>query len=106
MRCKTQRFQNSFYPDAVKCWNNIGPEIRKLNTLNSFKAKLNGIIKPECKSVFKIHNSHLRYLFQLRLGLSQLKDHKFKHKFKYKFKHKFKYKYKNRQVEIIPFSHG
>ena len=81
MRCKTQRFQNSFYPDAVKCWNNIGPEIRKLNTLNSFKAKLNGIIKPECKSVFKIHDSHLRYLFQLRAGLSQLKDHKFKHKF-------------------------
>ena len=23
--CRSERFQNSFYPDAVKCWNNIGP---------------------------------------------------------------------------------
>ena len=46
MRCRTQRFQNSFYPDAVNCWNEIGPDIRKLDTLKSFKSNLTGIIKP------------------------------------------------------------
>ena len=81
MRCRTQRFQNSFYPDAVNCWNDIGPDIRKLDTLKSFKSNLTDIIKPKCKSVFKIHSSHLKYLYQLRVGLSPLKSHKFKHKF-------------------------
>ena len=82
MRCKTKRFQNSFYPNAVKCWNDIGPEIRMLDSLKSFKAKLNGIIKPKHKSVFNIHSTHLKYLLQLRAGLSPLKEHKFKHKFR------------------------
>ena len=82
MRCRTQRFQNSFYPDAVKCWNDIGPEIRKSDSLQSFKVKLNGIIKPKCKSIYNIHSTHLKYLFQLRSGLSPLKAHKFRHNFK------------------------
>ena len=81
MRFRTQRFQNSFYPNAVNCWNDIGPEIRKLDTLKSFKAKVRGIIKPEGKNVFNIHSSNLKYLFQLRAGLSPLKAHKFKHNF-------------------------
>ena len=81
MRCKTQRFQNSFYPDAVNCWNDIGPDIRKLDTLNSFKSTLNGIIRPKCKSIFNIHSLDLKYLYQLRGGLSQLSAHKFRHKF-------------------------
>ena len=81
MRCKTQRFQNSFYPNAVNCWNDIGPDIRKLDTLNRFKSTLNGIIRPTCKSIFNIHSSNLKYLFQLRGGLSPLNAHKFRHKF-------------------------
>ena len=83
MRCKTQRFQNSFYPNAVNCWNDIGPDIRKLDTLNRFKSTLNGIIRPTCKSIFNIHSSNLKYLFQLRGGLSPLNAHKFRHKFEH-----------------------
>ena len=45
IRCRTQRFQNSFFPDAVKSWNNIGPDIRKLDSLSSFKSTLTQIIK-------------------------------------------------------------
>ena len=37
MKCRTQRFKNSFFPDGIDCWNNIGPEIRKIETLSSFK---------------------------------------------------------------------
>ena len=40
------------------------------------------IIKPEKKSIFNIHSPNLRYLFQLRGGLSALKAHKHRHKFK------------------------
>ena len=85
MRCKTQRFQNSFYPNAVNCWNDIGPDIRKLDTLNSFKSTLNGIIRPKCRSIFNIHSPDLKYLYQLRGGLSQLSAHKFRHKFRHTF---------------------
>ena len=80
-RCRTQRFLNSFFPDAVKCWNNIGPEIRKLDSLSIFKSTITKIIKPKKKNVFNVHNPNLKYLYQLRGGLSSLKAHKFRHKF-------------------------
>ena len=37
MKCRTQRFKSSFFPDAIDCWNKIGPEIRKTETLSLFK---------------------------------------------------------------------
>ena len=82
MKCRTQRFKNSFYPDAVECWNNIGPEIRNLSTLKLFKSKIIGIIKPERKNIFNIHSPDLKYIYQLRVGLSALKAHKLRHNFK------------------------
>ena len=82
MKCRTQRFKNTFFPDAIDSWNNIGPEIRKIETLSLFKQKLVGIIKPEKKSIFNVHSPNLRHLFQLRGGLSALKAHKHRHKFK------------------------
>ena len=81
IRCRTQRFQNSFFPDAVKCWNNIGPDIRTLDSLSRFKSTLIQIIKPPKKTTFNIQKSSLKYLYQLRGGLSSLKAHKFRHKF-------------------------
>ena len=82
MKCRTQRFNNTFFPDAIDSWNNIGPEFRKIESLSLFKQKLVGIIKPEKKSIFNIHSPNLRYLFQLRGGLSALKAHKHRHNFK------------------------
>ena len=82
MKCRTQRFKNTFFPDAIDSWNNIGPEFRKIETLSLFKQKLVGIFKPEKKSIFNIHSPNLRYLFQLRGGLSALKAHKHTHQFK------------------------
>ena len=31
--CRNDSFLNSFYPDAVNCWNNIGPDLRNLETV-------------------------------------------------------------------------
>ena len=78
MKCALQAAPyNSYYS-----WNNIGPEIRQIETLSSFKSKLIGIIKPDRKSIFNIHSPNLKYLYQLRAGLSALKAHKHRHKFK------------------------
>ena len=76
------RFQNSFYPDAVKCWNNIGPEFRDAPSLSIFKSQILALIRPKCQSIFKIHDTvGLKYIFQLRVGLSALRAHKYAHNF-------------------------
>ena len=82
MRWRTQRFRNSFYPDAVKSWNNIGPELRQTDKISTFKSTLTCMIVPKEKSVFGIHSQDLRYLYQLRVGLSPLKAHKYRHNFR------------------------
>ena len=81
MRWRTQRFKNSFYPDAVNSWNNIGPELRETDKISLFKSVLAGLIVPKEKTIFKIHNKNLRFLYQLRVGLSPLRAHKFRHNF-------------------------
>ena len=82
VRWWTQRFLNSFYPDAVKSWNNVGPELRQTDKTSIFKSTLTGMIVPKEKSVFNIHSQDLRYLYQLRVGLSPLKAHKYRHNFR------------------------
>ena len=79
---KLKRFKNSFYPDAVNSWNNIGPDLRQTDKISAFKSALTGMIVPEEKSIFKIRNKDLRYLYQLRVGLSPLRAHKFRHNFR------------------------
>ena len=37
--CRTERYQNSFYPDTVNAWNMIGPELRGIASLSMFKKK-------------------------------------------------------------------
>ena len=81
MRWRNLRFKNSFYPDAVLSWNNLGPELRQTEKLSTFKTTLLGMIVPREKSVFNIHSDDLRFLYQLRVGLSPLRAHKFRHKF-------------------------
>ena len=39
------------------------------------------IIQPKKKSIFNIHDPDLRFLYQLRVGLSPLRAHKFRHMF-------------------------
>ena len=74
VRCRTDRFSYSFYPDVVKSWNNLGPDLRKVETLSIFKSTVLKIIRPVKKSIFNIHNPNgLKYIYQLRVGLSSLK---------------------------------
>ena len=77
IRCRTGRYLNSFFPNATSTWNNIISHYQHLPSFEGLKNHIISLIRPEMKSTFGIHNpSHLRYLFQLRVGLSRLRHHK------------------------------
>ena len=47
--CRTDRFMNSFYPDAVLKWNSIGVEFRSITKLSDFKIAVLDLIRPKKK---------------------------------------------------------
>ena len=46
INARTERFGSSFYPNCLKEWNDLAPEIRELPTVSSFKSKLFSLIRP------------------------------------------------------------
>ena len=82
IRCKTSRYKNSFFPDAINSWNNIITNFQNLPPFTSLKAHILSLIRPKIKSTFGVHDRlGLRYLFQLRVKLSPLRNHKRHHNF-------------------------
>ena len=80
--CSTARYMNSFFPDAIKIWNNIDIEFHTCTSLSIFKRNILNLIRLESKTVFGIHDPiGLKRLFQLRVQLSPLKSHKRRHNF-------------------------
>ena len=81
-RSKTDRFAQSFFPDTVKQWNVVITDFSDMPTLSSFKSHLRALYRPTLKRVFGIYDPEgIKYIFQLRLGLSPLRSHKFRHNF-------------------------
>ena len=75
-------FKNSFFPSVVIEWNKLDLNIRNSENVFIFKKKLLKFIRPSGNSVFKCHNPKgIKILTRLRLGLSHLREHKFKHGF-------------------------
>ena len=80
--CRTDRYLNSFFPDSVIAWNGIGSVLRGAESLSVFKKNILKVIRPVKKSLFNIHNPNgIRWIFQMRVGLSPLKSHKKSHNF-------------------------
>ena len=80
--CRTNKYQNSFYPDTVNLWNDLGPHLREVESLSIFKKKLMKLYRPTKKTLFDIHDPNgIKWIFQLRVGLSPLKRHKKNHNF-------------------------
>ena len=70
------------FPSAVIEWNKLDLNICNSESLNVFKNSLLKFIRPPGNSVFSCHNLRgVKLLTRLRLGLSHLRDHKFKHGF-------------------------
>ena len=75
--CNTTRYMNSFFPNAVKLWNNIGDDFHSCNSIEVFKKNITNLIRPPSKSIFSVHDPKgLKCVFQLRVGLSPLRSHK------------------------------
>ena len=73
IRCKSKSYSNSFYPDSIRCWNKIGPELGNSPNLKSFKLGILALVRPPPKQIFDIHDPiGMKWLFQLRVGLRPL----------------------------------
>ena len=77
---KTQRYRNSFFPDTVSLWNDLGPKLRGSESLAVFKRNLLKLYRPPKKSLFNIYDVGIKWIFPLRVGLSPLRSHKSEHK--------------------------
>ena len=74
-------FKNSFFPSTISEWNNLDCKIRNSGSLSIFKKNLLNFIRP-ANSIFNFHIPYgIKLLTRLRLGLSHLRDHKFRHYF-------------------------
>ena len=82
MHSNKDKYRNSFFPDSVTLWNDLGPELRGADSLPIFKKKMLKLYRPEKKTLYNIHDPiHIKWIFQLRVGLSPLKNHKKNHNF-------------------------
>ena len=81
-KSRTDSFQNSFFPNAVKEWNTLNVIIRNSSSLSVFKKAIIKSIRPTLNPIFDIHFPlGLKLLTRLRLSFSHLREHKFKHNF-------------------------
>ena len=81
LRCRTSRFQKSFFPSAVTSWNSLDLDVRNSVSLPTFKAKTRSTLFPhtynklfDCSFTRHISIDHTR----LRLGFSCLREYLFK----------------------------
>ena len=63
-------------------WNKLDNNIRNLELVSAFKKQIIKFIKTSPNSTFNVHNPHgIKLLTRLRVGLSHLREHKFRHNF-------------------------
>ena len=75
-------FKNSFFPSTIIEWNELNRGLRKTESLSLFKTDILKFIRPSTNSVYNCHNPKgVTFITRLRLGLSHLREHRFKHSF-------------------------
>ena len=81
IKTKHNFFKKNF-PSAIIEWNKLGPNLRNSKSISVFKRKILNFIRPSPNSFFDIHNPKgIKLITRLRLGLSHLREHKFKYSF-------------------------
>ena len=79
---RTERFKSTFLPSCSSNWNQLDPNIQNSASIEIFKRALLSFIRPKSANVYRIHHPRgLKLLTRLRLGLSHLREHKFRHNF-------------------------
>ena len=82
IKAKHNFFMNSFFPSTIIEWNKLDTCLRNSSSHSIFKKSILQFIRPIPNSVFDCHNPQgIKYVTRLRLGLSHLREHKFKHNF-------------------------
>ena len=75
-------FKNSFFPSTIIEWNNLDPTLRNSKSFVVFKNSILKFIRPSPSIFFNCNNyKGIRLITRLRLGMSHLREHKFKHNF-------------------------
>ena len=81
-KTKHKFFKNSFFPSAIIEWNKLDPNLQRCDSYKVFKSNLLKFIHASPYSFFDFHNSiAIKYITQIRLGLSHLRKYKFKPSF-------------------------
>ena len=69
-------------PSHIIEWNKLDHNIRNSSSSNIFRKSILKFIRPSANSLFNCHNPKgIKFITRLRLGLSHLREHKFKHSF-------------------------
>ena len=77
LMARTQRYKNTFFPNAISTWNNIIANIQGNITMKSYKNHILKFIRPNYQPLYDIHDpTGLHYLFQMRTELNPLTSHK------------------------------
>ena len=78
----TNRYANSFFPYCQLNWDNLDASVKDLPTLSQFKSALLKHIRPSSRSYYNVTDkTGIHRLAQLRVGLSDLRDHRKNHHF-------------------------
>ena len=80
--CRSEYFAQSFFPYAIKEWNKLSLEIRNSKSYSTFQKSLLKFTRTIPNSVFSVTDIYgIKVLTRLRVGLSDLREHKLRHKF-------------------------
>ena len=75
-------FKNTFFPSTITERNKLDLKTKISESTKTFKKKILSFIRPSPNSTFNCHNPKgIKLSSRLRLGLSRLREHKFKHSF-------------------------
>ena len=75
-------FKNSLFPSTIIEWSNLDPSLRNSKSFVDFKDSILKFIRPSPSNVFNYnYYKGIRLITRLRIGMSHLREHKFKHNF-------------------------
>ena len=81
-KIKHNFFKNSFFHSTIIGWNNLNPTLRNSKSFVDFKNSILKFIRPSPSIVFNCNNyKGIKLITRLLVGMSHLREHKFKHNF-------------------------
>lgn len=81
-KTKHNVYKNSFFPNTTIEWNNLNQELKNSECYTLFCYSIINFIRSPPYSFYSCQNiTHIKLVIRLRLGLSHLREYKFKHSF-------------------------